>query len=133
LAPDLPPATIKIALLIHDDRAFLIELRRFLMENGYRTLVAEHGAKGLALAGRFESGLALVMVDLAMPVLGGYEVIAALAKRETRAKIIAMTAASNEYYLEIARHLGAHAALRKPPAGDAAAQARWFESLRAYL
>jgi CheY-like chemotaxis protein len=133
LAPDPPHTPTRTALLIDDDRAFLIELRRFLMENGYRTLLAEHGEKGLTLAGKFHSELALVIVDLAMPVLGGYDVIATLAKGKSRARIIAMTATPNEYYLEIAKHLGAHAALRKPPPGDAAAQAEWLELLRAYL
>jgi hypothetical protein len=56
-----------------------------------------------------------------------------LVKLRLPVKIVAMTSASNEYYLEVARHMGAHGAMRKPPAGDGAAQAEWRESLLPYL
>jgi CheY-like chemotaxis protein len=103
------------------------------MEHGYRVLVANDGGKGVALAEKFATELALVMVDIALPVLGGYEVIMNLVKQRLPVKIVAMTAAGNEYYLEVARQMGAHAALRKPPTGDGAAQAEWNESLRPIL
>ena len=87
----------------------------------------------MALAEKFASELALVMVDIALPVVGGYEVITSLVKRRLPVKIVAMTAASNEFYLEVARHMGAHAAIRKPSDDDGIAQSEWQEALRTFL
>jgi CheY-like chemotaxis protein len=124
----------KTALLIDDDHAFVVGVRSFLMDSGYYVLTAGDGGKALGLVESLGRELSLVMVDIALPIVGGYEVIANLAKRRAPGmKVVAMTAAANEYYLEIARQVGAHAALQQPPARDPQAAAQWCESLRAYL
>lgn len=101
-------------LLIIDDEAQIRTLFQTALEGaGYRVLTAENGPDGLRLVQ--EHAVDLVLVDIFMPGMDGLELIPHLRKVIPRSKIIAISGGTGDWnYLAIAKHLGAHEALRKP-------------------
>jgi CheY-like chemotaxis protein len=103
------------------------------MEHGYQVLLAGDGEKALSLVDAIGKELTHVIVDIALPAIGGYQVIYEIQRRLREIRVIAMTDAANEYYLEIAKTMGAYGALRKPPGGDVEAERTWHERIRQLL
>lgn len=66
-------------LIIEDDVEIRDTLQELLEVNGHQTLVAASGAEGVTLA---DSQPDLILCDVAMPGLSGYEVLAAVRQRE---------------------------------------------------
>lgn len=82
-------------ILVIEDNAANLELVRYLLTfNGHSVLVARDGAQGVALARQERPDL--VICDLQMPVLDGYQVLAQLRGHDDTAKlvIVAVTAFS---------------------------------------
>lgn len=61
-------------LIIDDDQGVLNMLRQYLMEAGYAVGIADRGAYGVRCA--CEERPDLVILDVAMPEMNGYEVMA---------------------------------------------------------
>lgn len=61
-------------LLTEDDADIRESLRDLLHENGYEVLLAANGLEGLDHARRLRSA-ALVVMDLHMPILSGYDML----------------------------------------------------------
>jgi PAS domain S-box-containing protein len=77
-------------LLVVDDEATIREVARRTLERfGYRVLTACHGAEAIHLYAREEREIALVLTDMAMPVMDGYAVIIALKSMNPKVRIIA--------------------------------------------
>ena len=70
----------------------------------------------------------LTIVDLALPGVNGFELIGALS-RAAKSKIIATTAVYKDIHLEMSGTLGAHAAIRKPPAGKPLPEKEWLATV----
>jgi two-component system cell cycle sensor histidine kinase/response regulator CckA len=68
--------TPKTILLVEDDKATLMVLRKMLQQEGYRVLSANGGEEGLTIATQ-QQNLDLLVTDVIMPKLNGTE----LAKR----------------------------------------------------
>jgi DNA-binding response OmpR family regulator len=66
-------------LVVDDDRNLRQLVRELLEQRGYRVLEAENGREGLELAERERPEL--VILDVALPSLSGYEVCRALRER----------------------------------------------------
>jgi len=82
-------------ILIAEDHPASMELMRYLLEaNGYRTLTAVNGEVAVAVARRERPDL--IVCDLQMPNLNGYEVLEALKLDADlqRVPVIAVTAFS---------------------------------------
>jgi CheY-like chemotaxis protein len=79
-------------LLVEDNELNRDMLSRRLMRKGYQVLIAEDGAKGLSAA--MEGKPDLILMDMSLPVIDGWEVTRRLkAEPETRAiPVIALTA-----------------------------------------
>jgi CheY-like chemotaxis protein len=116
-------------LLVDDDRSFLVGLRSHLMQHGFRVLLAGDGEKALSLVEKLGAELTHAIVDIALPVVGGYEVISTIHRGPHDIRVIAVTEAANEYYLEIAKAMGAHDALKKPAMGNSEAERAWYEQV----
>ena len=82
----------KVLLYIEDDLANRILVRRVMEAQGYRVLEAEGGTEGLAIAQTEQLGV--ILVDIHMPGMDGFEVIARLKEMPTTAAVpvIAVTA-----------------------------------------
>jgi hypothetical protein len=109
-------------ILVADDEAAVRGYLREVLENaGYLVTEAADGEQALkeARAG----GVDLVITDLVMPGREGLETIRALRKEASGVGIVAISGALGPEFLEIARALGAQAALSKPiDAGQLLAQ-----------
>lgn len=85
------PETI---LVVEDDRALSVGLDLNLSAEGYRVLVARDGARGLALA--LEERPDLIVLDLLLPNLDGYEVLERLRARGHDTPVIILSARGEE-------------------------------------
>lgn len=109
----MPRPTI---LLIDDDQSLRRVTEFTLHEAGYRVLTAADGNEGLRLFGREEP--ALVITDIQMPGLSGYEVLKQIKERTPAALIIVITAYGTVEKAVEAMKLGAYDYLTKPFSRD---------------
>jgi CheY-like chemotaxis protein len=107
-------------LIIGDDGLFRSMLSATLVHLGHTVVEAGNGSEGLKL---FQRGTPdLIITDLVMPEMEGFEFLMNLKKLNSRAKIMVMSGSVREKtvdFLEIATRLGASAVLAKPFSTDA--------------
>jgi CheY-like chemotaxis protein len=100
-------------LLIDDEDHVRILLQIALEGAGYRVLAAESGQHGLRLLQH--QAVDLILVDIFMPEMDGFELIQSLRTTRPNSKIIAISGGSWEWdYLDTAKHLGKNDTLKKP-------------------
>lgn len=105
MRPEGPPI-----LILDDDRAVLETVTEILREEGYPVLPSANGVEALGLAiGRRP---ALVLLDMRMPQLNGWQFAARLRATGHSPPIIVMTAAQDS--TRWASEIGATAVLPKP-------------------
>ena len=97
-------------LVIDDDDAVRSVLRRFLAAAGYEVQEAENGRVGLEIVEREKPDL--IVLDLMMPEMTGYEVIATLRGHASWSGIPVVVLTSNQGHS--ARELQVDATLMKP-------------------
>ena len=77
----------KQKILIADDseinRALLIEI----LENQYDIVEAENGVEAIALLSRYKTEFSLLLLDIMMPKMDGFEVLAFIKKRSWNASL----------------------------------------------
>jgi two-component system OmpR family response regulator len=100
------------ALLVDDEEALCEALARGLAEEGFVTDVASNGIDGLWLAE--ENAFDVIILDLMMPGLSGYEVCRRLRAAGSQVPILMLTAKDGEYDEADALDLGADDFLAKP-------------------
>jgi CheY-like chemotaxis protein len=100
-------------LLVEDDPAQQIVLRRFLESDGYQVAVAGHGAEALAL---LADGLRplVILSDLRMPVMDGWEFVPRLRANARLSRIPVVLCSSEDHLPELAQALGVDCYLEKP-------------------
>lgn len=100
--------------MIEDDQLIRESILNLLTLRGLVALGAEDGSAGLQLAKQNVPDL--ILCDLRMPELNGYEVLAALRQDSTTAAVpfIFLTAETTPEVLEQGRLLGADGYLNKP-------------------
>ncbi|MEI8121439.1 MAG: response regulator transcription factor [bacterium] len=81
-------------LIIEDDESLMLGLEENLSVAGYRVLTAVTGASGLSMATDRKPDL--VLLDLTLPDMGGYEVCKTLRERHSPVPIIMLTARKDE-------------------------------------
>ncbi len=99
-------------LLIEDDRAIVMTLRRVLADEGFEVEVEERGDTGLEKARRTE--LDVVLTDMKLPGLNGLELVRQLHADKPRLPIILMTAHGTTETAIEATKSGAYDYLLKP-------------------
>ena len=77
-----PPNHGRVALVVEDDALVRTMAARGLAEAGYRVLEADHGAMALEVIRRHPGRLDIVITDIGMPEMDGYELLRRL--REAR-------------------------------------------------
>jgi DNA-binding response OmpR family regulator len=120
-------------LVIDDDREFLIQLNQALKDAGYRVLEATDVAHGMAMLERLHAEIDLIVVDLVLPGGSGFEVISAATRRPNPMKVIATTGCLKPSYLEVAKYMGAHDAVRKPEPGTPFSGEEWLKMIGTLL
>jgi CheY-like chemotaxis protein len=72
----LNPRRRKIVLVVEDDHDSQVELMELLSGEGYTVLATSNGQEALDVLGQIRPHL--VLLDLMMPILSGWEVLAAM-------------------------------------------------------
>jgi len=78
----------EMVLLVEDNDAVRDLARQALTGYGYRVLVAANGQQALRIASAHLQSLSLVVTDVVMPVMGGRELAARLAKMRRGLKVL---------------------------------------------
>jgi CheY-like chemotaxis protein len=107
---DAAPKPCVSVLVVEDERGIREALREVLELEGYRVKTAANGKEGLEVL-RDVHGTCLVLLDLMMPVMNGFEFAKAMRANDVLAPIpiVVVTA-----FGDAAGFVGAHAVLRKP-------------------
>ena len=110
----LPPATVSV-LIVDDERLNRATLAELLLPH-YQVLLAKNGSTALEIARNEHLQLALVLLDVSMPGMNGYEVLQQLRADERTAHIpvIFITGQSDEAAEEYGLRLGAADYVSKP-------------------
>ena len=119
----------KIVLLVDDDMRALFAMSRLLSDRGMTVIKANNGQKALDLLDS-EPGVDVVLMDIMMPVLDGYETMKRIRAQERLRKlpIIALTAKAMKGDREQIMAAGANDYLPKPVDQD-----RLVSMLRVWL
>lgn len=102
-------------LLVDDDMRNIYALRQFLLEHNAQVIVAKNGQEALDKLEQ-QQKIDLVLMDIMMPVMDGYEAIAAIRTRQAFAElpIIALTAKAMPQDQQKCLQIGANDYLTKP-------------------
>lgn len=89
-------------LVVDDEQDIRETLRDFLEDEGYRTEVARDGAEALQLLHSLPELPNLILTDLMMPGITGWELLATLATDEKLSRIprLVMTAAQHDLQID---------------------------------
>jgi len=102
----------KTILVVEDDPSIAMGLEMNLSAEGYRVLVATDGEEGLALAR--EGDLDLLILDVMLPRLNGFELLRILRSEQRTLPIILLSARGAEMDKVMGLDLGAEDYITKP-------------------
>jgi CheY-like chemotaxis protein len=102
-------------ILVVDDEAYIREITKTSLEDfNYRVLIASDGTGAFSLYAQHQNEITLVLIDIQMPSIDGFQAIRILQKMNPSIKIIAFSGlASNQKLLE-ASGINVQAFLSKP-------------------
>ncbi len=103
---------MKTILIIEDDTTIVMGLEAALEFHGYRIVAAANGMEGLAQLERARTDL--VILDLMLPDIDGYEVCRKIREHDRQIPIIMLTAKSQESDKLLGFQLGADDYVTKP-------------------
>ena len=114
LSPSMEPGTTDgrrdRILVVDDERSFAEALAEALRDSGFDATIAGDGAEGLRLA----QGHDLLIVDVMMPVLNGYEMVRRLRAAGVDTPVLFLTAKSDLPSVVRALELGGDDHMAKP-------------------
>ncbi len=102
----------KKILIIEDNRGIQMSLKDEFESEGYTTLVSGNGEEGLHLA--FEEKPDLIILDIMLPVMDGYEVCKRLRMKGNNIPVIMLTVKNREIDKVLGLELGADDYVTKP-------------------
>jgi DNA-binding response OmpR family regulator len=105
------PGTGRSVLVIEDDPNITMGLEMNLSAEGYRVTVAHDGEEGLSKA---RQGVDLVILDVMLPRLNGFEVLKALRNEGNRVPVLMLSARGAEMDKVMGLELGAEDYVTKP-------------------
>jgi DNA-binding response OmpR family regulator len=118
-------------LLVDDDAEFRDALQQTLTDAGFSVRIAADGSEALKVLNEAHDSIDVAIIDLNLPEVSGFEVIGAITRRKTVMRVFATTGIYRETYLEVAQHMGAHIAIRKP--ANLADLKEWIPAIRSIL
>jgi two-component system, chemotaxis family, chemotaxis protein CheY len=108
-------APVKKVLVVDDSETIRLEVSRTLGQAGFVVIEARDGAEGLAVATK-NADLALLILDVNMPVMNGLEMLERLRQNPTTADmpVLLMTTEAEDRLIERAKKAGAKGWFIKP-------------------
>ena len=102
-------------ILVVDDEPLIVEATRQILDRlGYTVLVAANGREALDVLTAAEKPVHLIILDMAMPVMGGAEVFPHIAKGWPKTKVVVCSGYELGPAAQKLLDQGAHAFLQKP-------------------
>ena len=99
-------------LIVEDDGAMLRGLKDLFASKGWDVITAEDGQKGLDAA--LSTSADVIVLDLMLPFVNGYEICRAVRERGIEAPILMLTAKGREEDIVLGLNLGADDYITKP-------------------
>jgi PAS domain S-box-containing protein len=84
---ELPPGSETI-LIVEDEEMLRDLLKTFLSGSGYTVLTAQNGEEGLEVFRQYRKDIALVLSDMGLPRLGGWEMFQQMKEEDPGVKVI---------------------------------------------
>ena len=108
--------TIKPKILIVDDSDMNRELLTEILKQDYEILEAENGEAALKMLEQYGTGIALVMLDLVMPKMDGFQVLTVMNERRLLEDIpvIMISSEDSGKYISEAYGFGVSDYIRRP-------------------
>jgi CheY-like chemotaxis protein len=104
----------KNILIVEDDNSSLYLAKTVLENTGANVLSAINGETAVTLAKTASPTLDLILMDIRLPIMGGFEATQAIRKFNSKIPIIAYTADVVPYYGDYCLKSGFTAYLEKP-------------------
>jgi len=121
--------TTKPIILIADrDEDVSNCIKQELTATGFTLLHAKDGKEALSIVDSYAPNIAAAVIELELPVVNGLDLIGRLSQWPKPKKIIATTFHEYQPLLELAKHMGADAVVRKPAPNEI-----WIETVRQLL
>lgn len=98
-------------VLVEDDASIALGIKMTLEGEGYEVKIAEDGAQGLELA---RQGCDLIVLDVMMPRMNGFELLMALRNENIRIPALVLSARGSEVDKVMGLELGAEDYITKP-------------------
>lgn len=96
---------MKKILIVEDEKILADLLEKKLTESGYEPLLARDGEEGLRVIQEQKKNLDLILLDIVMPKMGGFEVLEEMKKDPEMAKIPVIVISNSGQPVEISRAL----------------------------
>ena len=107
---------VKQQILIVDDSEMNREILTEMLQDDFRILEAENGEEALKMLKQYDTGISLMLLDIVMPVMNGFEVLAAMAREHWMDDIpvIMISIEGSEEYIRRAYEMGIADYIRRP-------------------
>lgn len=117
--PPGPPSGHNELILVVDDEEPILEVAKSTLENfGYRVAVARNGAEAVSIYAMQRTSIAVVLTDMAMPIMDGPAMIVALKAINPEVKIIGSSGLSGPSAVAASRVSGVSEFVPKPYSAD---------------
>ena len=118
--PPGPPSGHNELVLVVDDEEPILEVAKSTLENfGYRVVVATNGAEAVSIYAMQREAIAVVLTDMAMPIMDGPAMVVALKAINPGIKIIGSSGLSGPSAIAASRVSGVCEFIPKPYTADA--------------
>jgi len=117
-ADGAPRGNGELILVVDDDATVTSITKQTLESFGYEVVTAEDGAQAIGTFSKRQSDIALVLTDMAMPVIDGPALILALTRIDPNVRIIATTGNLSAAYMTKMTKAGVSHILTKPYTAD---------------
>ena len=104
----------KTILIVDDESVILSSLSAMLMDLGYKVLLAEDGEQGVQLFSKRKDEIDLVILDIIMPRMGGFEAFERIKEIDPEAKVIVTSGFPRDDRFDAFLAAGAVAIIKKP-------------------
>ena len=124
---------VKQQILIVDDSEMNREILTEMLQDDFRILEAENGEEALKMLKQYDTGISLMLLDIVMPVMNGFEVLAAMAREHWMDDIpvIMISSEGSEEYIRRAYEMGIADYIRRPFDAKTVCQ-RVFNTIKLY-
>jgi two-component system, cell cycle sensor histidine kinase and response regulator CckA len=112
--PELPSGQGELVLIVDDEAPIRETIEVALGMHNYRVVTANDGVEAIAVYAKHQQEIAVVLMDMMMPTMGGVAAIRALQKINPQVRIIANSGVASMEALAQATGGGVHAFLLKP-------------------